>query len=246
MSGLWKDLPYKISKKVKENWLDTLFFLVPTIGTYQCAPAPRSWQSRRQPATCARSGEGSARLCANPSVLTCRCALYADALLACQVCAVLQGEGEAAPQILRELLAVREPPQLPRERLSCLRLVGWRRATDTHARNATSIARIQLESPTAVKAPLPATRQRPGSHTASVLHWTGTHQPPTSVTRPPYSAKQQEKCGARSRGAPARAEPGAPSSSLLARIGQPLATEGALLASLLLERSEVLGSKGPR
>ena len=75
MSGLWKDLPYKISKKVKENWLDTLFFLVPTIGTYQCAPVARSWQSRRQPATCARSGEGGARLAANPSVLTSRCAL---------------------------------------------------------------------------------------------------------------------------------------------------------------------------
>ncbi len=38
MQGLWKDLPYKITKKVKENWLDNLFFLVPTIGIYQCAP----------------------------------------------------------------------------------------------------------------------------------------------------------------------------------------------------------------
>jgi hypothetical protein len=44
MSGLWKDLPYKITKKVKENWLDNLFFLVPVVGTYQCAPdrAPRA------------------------------------------------------------------------------------------------------------------------------------------------------------------------------------------------------------
>jgi len=39
MSGLWKDLPYKITKKVKENWLDNLFFLVPLVGTYQCVPA---------------------------------------------------------------------------------------------------------------------------------------------------------------------------------------------------------------
>ena len=38
MSGLWKDLPYKLTKKVKENWLDNLFFLVPVVGTYQCAP----------------------------------------------------------------------------------------------------------------------------------------------------------------------------------------------------------------
>jgi hypothetical protein len=42
MPGLWKDLPYKITKKVKENWLDNLFFLVPLVGTYQCAPAARS------------------------------------------------------------------------------------------------------------------------------------------------------------------------------------------------------------
>ena len=36
MAGLWKDLPYKVTKKVKENWVDTLFFLVPVIGTYEC------------------------------------------------------------------------------------------------------------------------------------------------------------------------------------------------------------------
>ena len=41
MSGLWKDLPYKITKKVKENWLDNLFFLVPLVGTYQCVPVVR-------------------------------------------------------------------------------------------------------------------------------------------------------------------------------------------------------------
>ena len=41
MSGLWKDLPYKITKKVKENWLDNLFFLVPLVGTYQCVPVSR-------------------------------------------------------------------------------------------------------------------------------------------------------------------------------------------------------------
>ena len=38
MSGLWKDLPYKINKKISENWVDALCFLVPTVGTYQCAP----------------------------------------------------------------------------------------------------------------------------------------------------------------------------------------------------------------
>ena len=54
MSGLWKDLPYKLTKKVKENWLDNLFFLVPVVGTYQCAPCARGGGGergrRRQPA----------------------------------------------------------------------------------------------------------------------------------------------------------------------------------------------------
>lgn len=36
MSGLWKDLPYKIEKKIRENWVDSLFLLIPVIGTYQC------------------------------------------------------------------------------------------------------------------------------------------------------------------------------------------------------------------
>lgn len=35
MSGLWKDLPYKLEKKVRENWVDALCLLVPVIGTYQ-------------------------------------------------------------------------------------------------------------------------------------------------------------------------------------------------------------------
>ena len=55
MSGLWKDLPYKITKKVKENWLDNLFFLVPLVGTYQCVPvlaaAVRRARSGRSGAT---------------------------------------------------------------------------------------------------------------------------------------------------------------------------------------------------
>jgi hypothetical protein len=42
MAGLWKDLPYKVTKKVKENWIDTLFFLVPVIGTYECVPTQTS------------------------------------------------------------------------------------------------------------------------------------------------------------------------------------------------------------
>lgn len=47
MSGLWADLPYKISKKVKENWLSTLCLVGPVVGTYTCvgglinAPAHR-------------------------------------------------------------------------------------------------------------------------------------------------------------------------------------------------------------
>jgi hypothetical protein len=67
MSGLWKDLPYKITKKVKENWLDNLFFLVPLVGTYQCVPVP---PPTRQPrARAARAGrtvilcEPEARCC---------------------------------------------------------------------------------------------------------------------------------------------------------------------------------------
>lgn len=40
MSGLWADLPYKITKKVKENWLTNLCFFVPVVGTYSCVPAP--------------------------------------------------------------------------------------------------------------------------------------------------------------------------------------------------------------
>ena len=55
MSGLWKDLPYKITKKVKENWLDNLFFLVPLVGTYQCVPVPpppRATPRARRPPAC--------------------------------------------------------------------------------------------------------------------------------------------------------------------------------------------------
>lgn len=39
MSGLWADMPYKITKKVKENWLTNLCFFVPVVGTYQCVGA---------------------------------------------------------------------------------------------------------------------------------------------------------------------------------------------------------------
>lgn len=53
MSGLWKDLPYKITKKVKENWLDNLFFLVPLVGTYQCVPVPPPTRQPRARAACA-------------------------------------------------------------------------------------------------------------------------------------------------------------------------------------------------
>ena len=52
MQGLWKDLPYKINKRISENWVDVLCFLVPTVGTYQCAPGRRGRRTarpRRQP-----------------------------------------------------------------------------------------------------------------------------------------------------------------------------------------------------
>ena len=57
MSGLWKDLPYKITKKVKENWLDNLFFLVPVVGTYQCVPV-RPTPPRAAPARVASAWHG--------------------------------------------------------------------------------------------------------------------------------------------------------------------------------------------
>ncbi|KAK6943338.1 Cytochrome b-c1 complex subunit 8, plants [Dillenia turbinata] len=34
MSGLWKDIPGKISHKVSENWLSALLLLGPVVGTY--------------------------------------------------------------------------------------------------------------------------------------------------------------------------------------------------------------------
>ncbi|PIN23248.1 hypothetical protein CDL12_04014 [Handroanthus impetiginosus] len=34
MSGLWKDIPAKISQKVSENWLNAVLFLGPLVGTY--------------------------------------------------------------------------------------------------------------------------------------------------------------------------------------------------------------------
>eukprot|EP00898_Chlorokybus_atmophyticus_P008044 jgi/Chlat1/8240/Chrsp77S00621 len=33
MSGLWKDLDKKLAKKIKENWVDNLFLVVPIVGT---------------------------------------------------------------------------------------------------------------------------------------------------------------------------------------------------------------------
>ncbi|XVE90946.1 hypothetical protein DITRI_Ditri20bG0116400 [Diplodiscus trichospermus] len=34
MSGLWKDLPGKISHKVSENWISATLLLGPVVGTY--------------------------------------------------------------------------------------------------------------------------------------------------------------------------------------------------------------------
>nr|KJB74894.1 hypothetical protein B456_012G013200 [Gossypium raimondii] len=34
MSGLWKDLPAKITHKVSENWISATLLLTPLVGTY--------------------------------------------------------------------------------------------------------------------------------------------------------------------------------------------------------------------
>ncbi|XP_039028588.1 cytochrome b-c1 complex subunit 8 [Hibiscus syriacus] len=34
MSGLWKDLPGKISHRVSENWISATLLLAPLVGTY--------------------------------------------------------------------------------------------------------------------------------------------------------------------------------------------------------------------
>ncbi|XP_031504815.1 cytochrome b-c1 complex subunit 8-like [Nymphaea colorata] len=34
MSGLWKDIPHKIEKKVSENWISATLLLTPLVGTY--------------------------------------------------------------------------------------------------------------------------------------------------------------------------------------------------------------------
>ncbi|KAL5720772.1 hypothetical protein ACHQM5_013410 [Ranunculus cassubicifolius] len=34
MPGLWKDLPYKLTKKVSENWLSATLLVAPLVGTY--------------------------------------------------------------------------------------------------------------------------------------------------------------------------------------------------------------------
>ena len=51
MEGLWKDLPYKINKRISENWVDALCFLVPTIGTYQCVPSRQRLRDARRAAS---------------------------------------------------------------------------------------------------------------------------------------------------------------------------------------------------
>ena len=122
MAGLWKDLPYKVTKKVKENWIDTLFFLVPVIGTYECVPPPtlllpwRTGLAQRLPAPCpladgggaaAHAAQCSARRRGREATLGERRVVWghsaaaADPLLPRQVRQELQGEGEAAPPLLR-------------------------------------------------------------------------------------------------------------------------------------------------
>ena len=39
MQGLWKDISYKTTKRIKENWVDNLFLIVPVVGAYTRAPA---------------------------------------------------------------------------------------------------------------------------------------------------------------------------------------------------------------
>ncbi|GLJ28073.1 hypothetical protein SUGI_0551190 [Cryptomeria japonica] len=37
MSGLWRDLPHKVEKKITDNWLNALCLLGPIVGTVQYA-----------------------------------------------------------------------------------------------------------------------------------------------------------------------------------------------------------------
>ncbi|XP_024371295.1 cytochrome b-c1 complex subunit 8-2, mitochondrial [Physcomitrium patens] len=37
MTGLWKDIPYKLSKKFHENWVSAFTLVVPIVGTYMYA-----------------------------------------------------------------------------------------------------------------------------------------------------------------------------------------------------------------
>ncbi|GLJ24757.1 hypothetical protein SUGI_0473250 [Cryptomeria japonica] len=37
MSGLWRDLPHKVEKKITDNWLNALCFLAPIVGTVRYA-----------------------------------------------------------------------------------------------------------------------------------------------------------------------------------------------------------------
>jgi hypothetical protein len=72
MAGLWKDLPYKVSKKLKENWVDSLFLLVPVIGTYECVPS-RVSNSRTTLGTHAASAAAPREAAAAPRTLSCVC-----------------------------------------------------------------------------------------------------------------------------------------------------------------------------
>ncbi|KAI3868788.1 hypothetical protein MKW92_046107 [Papaver armeniacum] len=38
MSGLWKDLPHKLTKKVSENWISASLLIGPLLGTHFFLP----------------------------------------------------------------------------------------------------------------------------------------------------------------------------------------------------------------
>ncbi|KAG8489419.1 hypothetical protein CXB51_017839 [Gossypium anomalum] len=48
MSGLWKDLPTKITHKISENWISSTLLLTPLVGTYtlRSADMPLAMQER--------------------------------------------------------------------------------------------------------------------------------------------------------------------------------------------------------
>uniref|UniRef100_I1PZZ4 Cytochrome b-c1 complex subunit 8 n=2 Tax=Oryza TaxID=4527 RepID=I1PZZ4_ORYGL len=82
MPGLWKDITTKIHHKVSENWISATLLLAPIVGTYEYA-SPILFPPLPPPLARMRFRW-----------------IWADLGLLGFVCNVLQGAGEAIPQIL--------------------------------------------------------------------------------------------------------------------------------------------------